>query len=600
MIGSGRYNLFWRMRDSSDAAEVRRTERWLAVARVFLAVSAIVAVLMDVRGSGYSPAAFALLSFYLLNSTGIMLLLRRRQQSSASFRIVVHATDILWPTLMAALADDPWSPFFLFFVFVLAAAAYRWGVWETLATAGAEIVLLWSEGFLLGHFSTAWASSHVWGLLAGMRLALRAFEPHRLFMLSVYLLVMAMLLGYLAEQQKRLRMERATVARVLQKASVEAGLTGSMQEIFTEIAAVYDARRVLIVSQESHSHRIFRGEICRSAGSSSELQWLPPVGNDQQIYLFDSPVECLYAQYGARQWSVSGVDAEGSSIPVPGETRVSLLQLAQAESFQSVAMIRFSLADDWRGRIFMFDAILEPGRQEKLRFLQNLALQVGPAVSNVYLLHRLRRRAGAAERARFARELHDGAVQSLIGVELQVDVLKRQASSSDPATTSELGRIQSLLREEVLKLRELMQQMKSMDVDSKRLLRVITDTVDRFQRETGIEARFVADTGEIDLPQRVCRELARIVQEGLVNVRKHSGAHQVLVRLARRENHWLLSMEDDGKGFAFAGRHSQAELDNLGKAPAIIQERVRLIDGQLTIESSPGSGARLEVTVPVR
>ncbi len=599
VIGSSRYNFFWRMRDSADAAEVRRTERWLAVARVFLAISSIVAVLMDVRGSGYSPVAFGLLSFYLLNSTGIMLLLRRRQQSSASFRFVVHAADILWPTVMAALADDPWSPFFLFFVFVLAAAAYRWGVWETLATAVAEIILLWSEDLLLTHFSSAWATGHGWRFLVGLRLGLHGFEPHRLFMLSVYLLVMAMLLGYLAEQQKRLRIERATVARVLQKASVEAGLTVSMQAIFSEIGDLYDARRVLMVSQESHSRRIFRGDIRRHAGSKSELQWLPPSSNDQQTYLFDAPLESLHAQYRGGQWSVLGLDSEGVSIPVLAETKQCLLQLAQAESFQSVAMVGFSLADDWRGRIFMFDAVFEPGRQEKLRFLQDLTLQVGPAVSNVYLLHRLRRRAGAAERARFARELHDGAVQSLIGVELQVDVLRR-ASRSDNATTSELGRIQSLLREEVLKLRELMQQMKSMDVDSKRLVRVVTDTVDRFQRETGIQARFVADAGEIDLPQRVCRELARIVQEGLVNVRKHSGAHQVLVRLARRENYWLLSVEDDGKGFTFAGHHSQAQLDDLGKAPAIIQERVRLIEGQLAIESSPGSGARLEVTVPVR
>lgn len=599
MIGSGRYNLFWRLRDSADVAEIRRTERWLAVARVFLAISALIAVFMDAAGSGHSPVAFGLLSFYLLNSTGIMLLLRRRQQSSASFRFVVHAADILWPAVMAAVAADPWSPFFLFFVFVLAAAAYRWGVWETLGTAGAEIVLLWGEGILLRYLSGAWTTVTGRRLLAQLHLALPEFEPHRLFMVSVYLLVMAMLLGYLAEQQKRLRVERATVARVLQKASVEAGLTVTMQDIFAEIATLYEARRALIVSQESHSHRVFRGEIRRTDGSPSQLKWLPPSGHDQQVYLFDSSVEVFYAQYARGDWSVLGLDAEGLPMPVPDETMQSLLQLAQAESFQSVAMVQFSLAEDWRGRIFMFDAVLQAGRQEKLRFLQDLVFQVGPAVYNVYLLHRLRRRAGAAERARFARELHDGAVQSLIGVELQVDVLRRQAAPSDPAVSSELGRIQSLLREEVLKLRELMQEMKSMDVDSKRLLRVIADTVDRFQRETGIQARFVVDAGEIDLPQRVCRELARIVQEGLVNVRKHSGARQVLVRLARRENHWLLTLEDDGKGFAFSGSYSQAQLDELGKAPMIIQERVRLIEGQLAIESSPVSGARLEVTVPV-
>ncbi len=83
-----------------------------------------------------------------------------------------------------------------------------------------------------------------------------------------------------------------------------------------------------------------------------------------------------------------------------------------------------------------------------------------------------------------------------------------------------------------MKLRELMQQMKSLDVDSRKLPALPGDTVERFQRETGISARFLCGSRQdFDMPQQVCRELARIVQEGLVNVRKHSQAKQVLVRL---------------------------------------------------------------------
>jgi two-component system nitrate/nitrite sensor histidine kinase NarX len=226
-----------------------------------------------------------------------------------------------------------------------------------------------------------------------------------------------------------------------------------------------------------------------------------------------------------------------------------------------------------------------------------LIQQVGPAIYNVYLLHQLRRRAGAAERARFARELHDGAVQSLIAVEMQVDVLRRQDAADKPIG-GELGRIQGLLREEVLKLRELMQQMKAIDVDSHRLLPVLNDTVERFQRETGISARFVTDLEELDMPQKVCRELLRIVQEGLVNVRKHSTARHALVRLGSNESRWSLTLEDDGKGFPFTGRFTQDQLDEIGKGPMIIKERVRLIAGELTVESNPGQGTRLEVIVP--
>jgi len=93
-------------------------------------------------------------------------------------------------------------------------------------------------------------------------------------------------------------------------------------------------------------------------------------------------------------------------------------------------------------------------------------------------------------------------------------------------------------------------------------------------------------------------EVFRIVQEGLVNIRKHSGARHALVRLSSSPTHWILTMEDDGKGFNFSGKFSLEELDQMGKGPQIIKERVRLIGGTLTVESNPGAGTRLEIKVP--
>jgi signal transduction histidine kinase len=143
-----------------------------------------------------------------------------------------------------------------------------------------------------------------------------------------------------------------------------------------------------------------------------------------------------------------------------------------------------------------------------------------------------------------------------------------------------------------------MQQMKSLDVDSRKLIGFLADTVERFQRETGITARFSSDLEEPDMPQPVCRELSRIVQEGLVNVRKHSRAKTALVRLSAKNGNWTLVIEDDGRGFPFSGRLSQTDLDGLGKGPLVIKERVRVIAGELTIESNPGQGSRLEIAVP--
>jgi len=202
------------------------------------------------------------------------------------------------------------------------------------------------------------------------------------------------------------------------------------------------------------------------------------------------------------------------------------------------------------------------------------------------------------ERAHVARDLHDAALQSMIAIEIQMDVLRRQSLAQASPLASELGRIQSFIREEVLKHRELMQQMNFYHLDSSTFIRFLKDTVERFQRETGISARFVSALDEVKMPQRVCRELACIVQQGLVRVRSHSATQHVLVRLTATDSHWQVTIEDDGRGFPFSGRFSQADLEEMGNGPMVILERVRLIEGELTVESSPGRGSRLVVTVP--
>jgi signal transduction histidine kinase len=591
-----RYQDSWRLRIPPDPGETRRIERWLATARVFLALSTLVAIRMDPTELGHSWAAYGLFVFYLANGILVLMLLRRRQQSTSAFRLLVHAGDVLWPAVISVFAEGPRTPFFLFFFFVLAAAAYRWGIWETLATAAAEVALLWMESFILLHIHLGPGGTLPWNILNGLRVNVREFEPQRLFMLSIYLIVMGVLLGYLAEQQKHLRAEKAVVNGILSRVRVEAGLNGTLEQIFNETMSMYEASRLVVAAQEAHSHRVFVGELNVSAtGGPSEFRWLDSKPPDQKIYLGDFPGNVCYAWSEGQTWKQLALDQDGKAADSTDTDAIT--QLHGKQTFRSVIALSFLFGEEWRGRVFLFNPSWRGEQQEELRFLLNLLRQVGPAVYNVYLLHRLRRRASAAERARVARELHDGAVQSLIAVEMQVDVLRRQAEANKPIG-GELGRIQGLLREEVLKLRELMQQMKAIDVDSQRLIGVLNDTVERFQRETGISARFVTDVEELDMPQRVCREVLRIVQEGLVNVRKHSGARHALVRLGSSPDRWNLVLEDDGKGFPFSGRLNQEQMEEMGRGPTIIKERVRLLAGQLTVESNPGQGTRLEVTVP--
>ncbi len=586
----------WRKSPFSPEENLR-TERWLATARVFLAVSSLVALWLnpqDIR----SPWAYLLLGFYIAHGTAILVLLRSPQQTSSPFRLLVHGVDVLWPALISPYTTGQDNPFFLFFVFVLAAAAYRWGLWETVMTAVASVSLLWleslsfKEGILRA--LNSWGTHH--HRMRLIQVDVLGIEPRHLFTDSVYLIVMALLLGYLAERQKKLSAEKDIAAKMLRLVRMDVGLAATLSNIVVELLKLYGAKTALIASRESGSHRVLIGTLDLNS-AMPELRWADAGAQASDIYLRDSAAASWSAKRdaGKNEIRVTGLDSSGAFLRDADPSVVR--SFAEHHSFETLAAASFSFSQELSGRIFLLEPSFSSGAEEELGFLQDMVRQITPAIYNLYLLRRLRSRAGAAERARLVRELHDGAVQSLIGVEMQVDVLRRHSPGVD-SMTGELERIQGLLREEVLKLRELMQEMKSTEVDARRLPEYLRDAVQRFQRETGIAEQFVLDADEVILPQMVCRELARIAQEALVNVRKHSGAKQVLVQLLEEGGGWQLIIEDDGVGFPFAGRASQSELDADGRAPAIIRERVRLIQGDLTIESKPGKGSRVEVYVP--
>src|SRR5271169_5599313 len=347
--GVERYRQSWRLRIPPDPGETRRIERWLATARVFLAVSTLVAIRMVPTELGNSWAAYGLFVFYLANASLILMLLKRRQQSTAGFRLLVHAGDVVWPALISIFAEGPRAPLYLFFFFVLAAAAYRWGLWETLATAAAEVALLWIESFFLIHL---WFKPGGPLGLLGLRVNVREFEPQRLFMLSIYLLVMGLLLGYLAEQQKHLRAEKAVVTGTLSRVRVEAGLTGTIEQIFLEAMSMYGASRAVVASQESHSQRVFVGELDK-ARAPSEFRWLESGSRDAKNYLDHFPGDACFASINGDRWTALALDDSGHAVPVANLAPIS--QLREVQRFDSVITVAFLFGKEWRGRVFLFN-----------------------------------------------------------------------------------------------------------------------------------------------------------------------------------------------------------------------------------------------------
>jgi signal transduction histidine kinase len=568
-----------------DRDEQNRIERVLASARVFLASSSLLAIFLDpTEPTRYANVAYGLLIAYVAYSVVVWAVLRRSEAVAQAY-LWIHVIDLLFPAVFTLFTEGPNSAFFLFFVFGLTAAAFRWGFVETFATALAIVTVMTIEAALLsfGHPLGTWLEGD--------------YEVNRFIIRATYLMLLGLLLGYLGEQEKQLRAEDVFAARAIGKARVDVGLRGSMQAVLGESMRLFLAPRALAMIQQCGSGRVFLwASRALPDGSNTIADW--EVGSEErQQYLAPIPACTAYAQRRGAQWRSWAIDAEGKRARTdPAWSPAYWPQLGDATSVLSVGLC---IGREWNGWLLLFGAEMGDKLQE-LRFAQKLFRQISPAIYNVYLLRRLRSRAGAVERARVARELHDGAIQALIAVEMEVDVLRREASRTESGASlgPRLERVQEMLRDQVFDLRTLMQQMRPLEFSPGQLLDRLADIVERFRRDTGITAEFVSILDDVDLAPRLCRELVRITQEALANVRKHSKAQNVLVRFGVRQGRWTLDVEDDGRGFEFQGRKSLAELDASRKGPAVIKERVRIHGGDLEIESLPGRGTRLEVSFP--
>ena len=129
------------------------------------------------------------------------------------------------------------------------------------------------------------------------------------------------------------------IARILGKVRVEAGLSGTLQEIVGELLVMYGAGRALIASQEASGNRVYVGEMLLRNGEPSFFRWLEPVPSDRETYLFKSPAETSYAwRNGHKQdrgYTVLGWTTPGRKFPT--HLQSSLERLRNASTISSIS-----------------------------------------------------------------------------------------------------------------------------------------------------------------------------------------------------------------------------------------------------------------------
>jgi len=273
--------------------------------------------------------------------------------------------------------------------------------------------------------------------------------------------------------------------------------------------------------------------------------------------------------------------------------------LAQRElNVRSLMSVAFDEGGKPTGRVFVLNG-RKPFSTQDLAWFERIAREISPGLENIFLLRHLRARAIEAERSRIARDLHDGILQTMLSIEIQLDVLRRRVESEPHQVVTGLTALQQTVRNEGADLRQTVTDLRPLRMQSADLIDLMRGFAERFRNESSVALDLLIDSAQLRAPDRVCREIFQIYREALNNIKKHAKASHVVVKLSQDDSRLVLVVDDNGEGFSFAGRFNGDELDRLRLGPISIKERTRTVGGGLTVESNPGHGARLTIEVPL-
>ena len=198
------------------------------------------------------------------------------------------------------------------------------------------------------------------------------------------------------------------------------------------------------------------------------------------------------------------------------------------------------------------------------------------------------------ERRRIARELHDGVNQKLSALSIALATLGRSAPSRASDLTGALARLQERAAELVEEVRQLSHELHPGVLQHVGLVAALQGYCEEFEGEHGLAMTFRADEdlGVVPIDRALC--LYRAAQEALGNAAKHAKARHVRVSVARDHDDVRLTVADDGCGFDLTEARGRGGLGLIS-----LDERVRLVGGQVTIRTGPQEGTEVRILVPL-
>jgi signal transduction histidine kinase len=235
-------------------------------------------------------------------------------------------------------------------------------------------------------------------------------------------------------------------------------------------------------------------------------------------------------------------------------------------------------------------------RQSELHF-QRLFNEARTMQENLRELSNEILRTQEDERKRISRELHDEIGQSLTAISVALTTLKHQGAWASHASSEQLANAQKLLKETMLAVHRFARDLRPAMLEELGLLQALRSYLKTFATRTGIRTVLNAHPIAEQLPSETKMVLFRIVQESLANIVRHARARQVEVAIHEHEQKIWLEIRDDGRSSKPKQPAHAKTKEHLGLLG--MQERVRLINGRLTLEARPGKGTAIRVCIPL-
>lgn len=244
---------------------------------------------------------------------------------------------------------------------------------------------------------------------------------------------------------------------------------------------------------------------------------------------------------------------------------------------------------------------------DDMELLSSIGAQLSEIVANAWLQIKLTEKEAARqvlleslvqaqeeERARLARELHDGAGQTLTSLLVRLKVMEKKNTS--PELESELTMMQGIVSETIEQVRELSYRLRPVALDEFGLPRALEALVLEMTKGTEIKSSCRCEIQDFKFPTETEVVLYRIAQEGLTNIVRHAQAKHFTLVLSFEHETVKMCIEDDGVGFdpgRISHRDGQRHLGLIS-----MRERAEILGGTLEVYTAPGKGTTVEVFVP--